>query len=267
MNSPSRRNFLTSALGGTLVSALRLSGKPRSDRATQPLVIDLMGPMAYRWSGSDFEIWMPKLREHSAGITTEVTSFELPQHDYHIKGTPGIPSSGGSPTLWPTQKGQVYQAHAVDRTAQHRLIYLILPMPHSMAVLDPVFTRIYATGDTPPATYTPYAVGLRLFYPQAGVPTLYDSDGVSTLIPHGVIPFDPAPDEIESHMTIDHTPANHNDPTEPLTSFNLLSKLFKLDLSVDFEDSAAVKASLATKKEVALMGPHHDCLAPSMQLP
>jgi hypothetical protein len=266
MNSPSRRNFLTSALGGTLVSALRLSGKPRGDRTTQPLVIDLMGPMAYRWSGSDFEIWMPKLTGHSAGITTEVTSFELPPHDYQIKGTTGIPSSGGPLTPWPTQKGQVYQANPVDRTALHRLIYLKLPMPHSMAVLEPVPTRIYTTGHTPPTNYTPYAVGLRLFYPQAGVPTLCDRNGVPTLVPSGVIPFDPAPDEIESHMTIDYTPANHNDPAEPRRSFNLLSKLFKLDLSVDF-DPAAMRASQADKNKLVLMGPHHDCLAPSMQLP
>jgi len=136
-----------------------------------------------------------------------------------------------------------------------------------MAVLDPVSTRIYTNGNNPPATYTLYAVGLRLFYPQAGVPTLYDSKGVSPLVPGGIIPFDPAPDEIESYMTIDYTPANHNDPTEPQTSFNLLSKLFKLDLCVDFEDSAAIRAAAAKKNQVAITGPHHDCLAPVMQLP
>jgi hypothetical protein len=267
MNNPSRRNFLTGAVGGTLASALRLSRKPHKDRTTQPLVIDLMGPMAYRWSGSDFEIWMPNLKGHSAGITTEVTSFELPRNDYHIKGTPGSPTSGNELTPWPTKKGQVYKANAVNRTAKNRLIYLTLPMPHSMAVLEPVFTKIYICGHTPPVTYTPYAVGLRLFYPQAGVPTLYDPSGVSTLILDGLIPFDPAPDEIESHMTIDYTPANHSDPTEPQTSFKTLSKLFGLNLCVDFEDLAAVKTSQATRKEVALMGPHHDCLAPTMQLP
>jgi hypothetical protein len=265
MDTPSRRNFFACAVGATLAPFLRASGESSRNMATKPLVIDVMGPMAYRWSGSNFEIWMPDLssiRAHQAGITTEVTSFELTQGNYQIKG-PG--NYGGQPSLWQTQKGQVYLATTNDTSAPNRYIYISLPMPHSLAVLDPVLTRIYPTGQNPPSTYTAYAVGLRLFYGKAGVPTLYDSNGLSGLVPNGIIPFDSSPDEIETYMSLGYDPYDRTDPghAESKQSFNLLSKLFKLDLQVDFDASVAMQAKA---DRVALMGPHHDCLAPAIRV-
>src|SRR5262245_13546452 len=105
MLTPSRREFFTYAAAATLASALPASAQTKNQTKTNttllPLVVDVIGPMALRWSGALFELWMPDLTTkknqhkpgitpHQAGIMTAVTSIELTEGGtYKITGPSG----------------------------------------------------------------------------------------------------------------------------------------------------------------------------------
>jgi len=91
MEIPTRREFFRYAVGATLVAELPLEGaEKRLDVTTMPLVVDLIGPMAFKKGQNVIDVWMPKLgqmgKKHEAGIGTSVTSIELPSGDYVITG-------------------------------------------------------------------------------------------------------------------------------------------------------------------------------------
>ena len=247
MNIPSRREFLTSAVAATLASGCKTdqtkADRTETDKTHLPLVVDVIGPMAFQWCGNEFELWMPAIDQypHEAGIMTSVTSFDLLKGDYRMSG----PSSSNSkPTVHQTSGGQVYQVKVTDSSAaNNKYIHMSLPMPRLIVVLDPVLAAVYPTKAKPqPLTFQLYAVGVRLRYDHAGEPTLHDSQGVSHLVPNGKIPFDAAPGETQLNMLIGYE-ANDNkdaDYQESRESFHQISTLFPpLDLQVEFAPQSA----------------------------
>jgi hypothetical protein len=265
MQNPSRRGFFRSAFGATVASALPLH-KPSSLKTGLSLVIDLIGPMAFKGGVNVFDVWMPKLdgtgKEHEAGIGTPVTSIVLLQNDYTITGP--TPFAGSTPVHY-TSGCQVYSCKPNDYSAANRYIRLTLPKPNSIVALNPVCAAIYPTGSTP-SSYALYAVGLRFRYNKANTPNL------STF---GDIPFDPGPDETELNMSIGYAPYVYdNTEMEAMYSFNQLSKLFpNLDLQVDIDTSGKKCISTATKmpatgtlKSQRVGGPLHNCKAPVILL-
>ena len=259
MNTPTRREFFTYAVAATLASGCKTDQTKTDQTKKGPtvlsLVVDVIGPMAFRSSGPKFELWMPKVTyPHQAGIVTSVTGVELPKDDYEITGPSGSTNPGPP---YPTGGGQVYPAHVANTSAQNRFIKMLLPKPNLIVVLEPLSARIYPTGSPPPSTYELFAVGVQLRYDNANEPILYDSMGVSPLVPGGKIQFDPPPGEVQLHMLIgyaafDSTDSGHK---ESKLSFNELSKLFGLDLQLDF-DPAPLSNRFRVKP---YYGPLHDC--------
>jgi hypothetical protein len=266
MVNPARRDFLKYTIGATLASALPVkAAQIRRDSTLWPLVVDLIGPMAFKKGSGVIDVWMPKLdgegKKHEAGMGTSVTSVVLAKNDYVITGpTP----YGGDPTIYGTSHCTVYPASPNDYSAKNRFIRLTLPMPNSIAALDPVSARMYPTGSSASGSYTLYAVGLRFLYDKAGTPTMN---------PGGVIPFDPAPGETQLSISIGYAPYDYNDTghAEAKYAFNELSKLFpNLDLQVDFEfammGAAQRKPGKSTIEWRHFGGPLHNCKAPIMLL-
>ena len=273
MSTPSRREFFTYAAVATLASALPASAQTKKDQTKKvtkllPLVVDVIGPMAFRWSGTKFELWMPDLTtkknlgkagvtQHQAGIMTTVTGSELNEAgDYQITG----PSSwAGNPTVYSTNGGQVYEAKVNDTSARDRYIKMYLPMPHYIVVLHPVKASIYPTGSQQ-KTSGAFAVGVRLFYDQAGKPELVCPKGHSV-----IIPFDASPPETQTNMLIGYAPYDSRDDNHEnaRASFKEVSLLFPpLDLQVDFGPQAMSSGAFVHPD----MGPFHDCKSPVIGL-
>lgn len=241
ISTPSRREFLAYA-AATLASGCRNIPRQTRDTKLLPLVVDVVGPMAFRWSGTEFELWMPIIANfrHEAGIMTSLTSFELPKDNYKISG----PSSfEGNPTLYQTGDGQVFRTQVTQRSDKESYIHMSLPKPRHIVVLDPVRAKIYPTSSTPPSKDEVYATGVRLRYDHAGDPTLHDSKGASDLVTNGRVPFDRAPEETQLNMLIGYEANDSADPNyaESKASFNAVSLLFdKLDLQVEFDSQPMI---------------------------
>lgn len=212
-----------------------------------------------------FELWMPDLSDerhkgepdippHQAGIMTTVTGIELKEGgQYQITGP--LASSGNIPTYSP-QGAQVYQVHVQATSAHNSFIYMLLPIPHCIVVLDPVVATISGPGTKSSGTY---AVGVRLLYQQAGKPELLCSKG---RLP---IPFYKCPDETQTNMMIGYLPYNTRDDNhaDAKKAFNEASKLFlPQGLNVEFQAQAMTACSEATDVIVPDTGPLHDCKSP-----
>ena len=175
MDKLARRNFVKFAVGATLASVATAYAQVSRDISQLPLVVDLIGPMAFRKSKDKdtVEVWLPKLdgsgKKHEAGIGTSVTSIVLDHKDYAITGTM---AATGDPPPYLTAKCSVYEAKPRDYSATDRYICLTLPKPNAMVALAPVRAKVYATGSAPPASFSLYAVGLRFLYDHAGKPNL-----------------------------------------------------------------------------------------------
>src|SRR5215475_370451 len=131
MMIPARRDFLRYTMGVAWTSALpikaALAGR---DTTAMPLVVDLIGPMAFKKCNGVIDVWMPKLtaKKHEAGIGTSVTSKELPQDDYVITGPAPFT---GDPKPYTTSQCSIYSTSANDYSAKNRFIKLTLPMPRA----------------------------------------------------------------------------------------------------------------------------------------
>ena len=189
-------------------------------------------------------------------MTTE-TSIELKDTgDYEISGPS---SSSASATMYPTSGAKVYETQFKNTPAPNKYnIYMSLPKPRCILVLDPVWARIYPTGSPPPSTNDLYAVGVRLFYDKAGVPTLrYPDKHLQT------IPFYVAPCETQTNMQIGYAPYDTRDPehADSKKAFHQVSLLWGLDLQVEFE-SQQMTQPVSALTMVPYMGPYHDCKCP-----
>lgn len=252
MNAPSRREFFTYAAAATLASALptRAHSKvdqTKNDTKVRPLVVDVIGPMAFRWSRlSGFDLWMPQLdattgiagnekgNRHESGIMTPVMGFALAKGDYNISGTKG---SDDSPLPYPTGNSQIYQAGTSEAPKEY-FIHISLPLPFHIVLLQPEPAKIWSNGNKP-SKYTNYAAGLRLLYPDAGLPSLSPHAGTSLLRgapKDGAIQFDPAPAENQLDMSITYSPINAGAYDDAYNSFRALAKLLKLDLQIEFPE-------------------------------
>lgn len=263
MSISSRREFFTRIAAATVVAAVPASAQTdkkgqakktrgKLDKTTLPLAVDIRGPMLFRWSTGQFELWMPKLaKEHQAGIMTSVTGIEIKAGDYKITGPLAALSSPIS--YYQTQGGKLYAATGGSIVSSKKYICMSLPTPTSIALLDPVPAKIYATGSTAPTSDTLYAVGLRIFYNQAGAPTLHNPDGSSR-----VIPLDPSPADLQTNMLIGYEPYDSCDPNHNYASqsFKALGELLGLSLEIEFGD-AILKGDI-----VPMSGPLHDCKSP-----
>jgi hypothetical protein len=261
MNTPSRREFFTYAAAATLASALPASSQTKKDQTKNdttrlPLVVDVFGPMAFRWSGSSFDVWMPDLdagKSHEAGVMTPIMGFELRKGNYQISGTKGFAGNPGTP--YRSGRGQIYQTGTSDAPKEYE-IHISLPMPFHLGLLHPMGAKIWSNGNKPP-DYTLYAVGLRLYYAHAGAPTLSMVDGTALPPgppPDGVIQFGPDPPAVQLDMSISYLPYNDRDPDDAKNSFAALAKLLKLDLQLELQDY---------RQEAT---PHRPCRSPVMQL-
>lgn len=235
MSTPSRREFVTYAAAATLASALPTRAQSKTDQAknetkVRPLVVDVIGPMAFRWSRLGFDVWMPQLEagndkgnRHESGIMTPVIGFALAKGDYNISGTKG--STDNPPPPYPTRNSQIYQTGTSEAPKEY-FIHILLPLPFHIVLLHPEPAKIWSNQNKRPDHYTNYATGLRLLYPDAGVPTL------STR----VIEFDPGPAERQLDMSITYSPINAGVPDDPTISFMALAKLLNLNLQIEFPD-------------------------------
>lgn len=252
MKTPSRREFFTYAAGATLASALPASAQTKNQTKTRttvlPLVVDVIGPMAFRWSRLGFDLWMPHLdattgkppsgnkkgNGHESGIMTPVMGFALQEGGYKISGTDG--SKDNPPPPYPTRNSQIYQAGTSEVPNQY-FIHISLPVPFNIVLLDPELAKIWSNGNKPPDDYTYYAVGLRLLYPAAGVPALSRIDGKPLLAgapEDGVIQFEPGPAEKQLDMSITYSAIHADAPNDAKDSFMALAKLLKLNLHIEF---------------------------------
>ncbi len=266
-NAPTRREFFTYAAAATVASALPVSAQTKNQTKTDttvlPLVVDVIGPMAFRWSEKKFELWMPDLTtpknlkkpgvtQHQAGIMTGVTSMELKESgNYKLSG----PSdSSGNPTVYSPQGCQVYETKVKDTSTPTKYIYMSLPTPRCVVVLDPVVATI--SGSSPTASGT-FAVGVRLFYDQANKPELWYPDGHSV-----TIPFYASPLEKQTNMLIGYAPYDTADPNHDhaKASFHEISLLFPpLDLQVEFDSKPVNNLG---QFAIRMGGPLHDCKSP-----
>lgn len=267
MSTPSRREFFTYAAAATLASTLPASAHTKKDESKKdrPLVVDVVGPMALRWSGENFELWMPDLSSgknpHEAGIMTPVTSFELLRGNYQITG-PSPAAAGSKLTPHGTGGGEIYEGHPSDYSTPNRYIYMSLPKPYQIVVLDPVPARIYRkASELAKMSSRLYATGVRLLYEKANEPRLVDGKGVASIMPDGKIPFDPDQQEIQLNMLIGYAPYYTNDPdhTDAKNSFNAISKLFGLDLQVEFDETQLNAFIRRAGNEKEPIRPFQDC--------
>lgn len=243
------------------ISAQTKTDQNKNDKIQRSLVVDVVGPIAVRWSETSFELWMPDLTgkknrhqagitPHQAGISTKVTGFELGKGDYQIIGTESSPELPAEP--YPTGKGRIYQCHATDTSAPNRYIHMLLPVPHCIIVLNPVLAKIYQKKSDQPDQVGSYAAGVRLLYEHSGTPCLKDSKD-SKPLPE--IQLDPAPCEKQSNMLISYTPydTRDTDHADSEAEFREVSLLFSLDLHIDLEPGQPV-------------GPHLPCMSPVLRL-
>lgn len=261
MNTPSRREFFTYA-AATLASALPASAQTKNDQSktdARLLVVDVIGPMAFQWSGSRFDVWMPNLdaqsKSHEAGITTPLLGFRLLTGNYQIQ-VPGV-AAGNPVTLHRTGGSQIYAADTsyhpkVSEPPKEYFIYLSLPKPFHIALLHPLLAKIWPSGDKEPSGSTFYAVGVRLLYPNVGVPTL-------TPLPSGVPAdgwFDPDSAELQLDMSISYLPQNVSDD-DVKESFKALANLLNLKLEVKLDESRPIIQEATFQ---------HPCKSPVMRL-
>ena len=242
-------------------SAQTKTDQSKNDKIQRPLVVDVIGTIAVRWSETSFELWMPDLtgkknrhgeeiRPHQAGISTKVTGFELGKGDYQIVGTESSPELPAEP--YPTGKAKIYQCHASDTSAPNRYIHMLLPVPHCIVVLDPVPAKIYQKKSDQPDKASSYASGVRLLYGHSGTPSLKDLKDPGSL---REIELDPAPCEKQSNMLVRYTPYDTRDidHADSQAEFREVSLLFSLDLQVDFDP-------------VHHFGPFIPCASPVLRL-
>ena len=263
MNTPTRRDFFTYVAGATLASALPVPAQTNKDAARLRLVVDLIGPMAFKKGTRTVDVWLPKLEKidkHEAGISTPAIGIVLTEKSYTITlpgwNVPLIP-----PTPHTTPNCKIYQSPHTSNSYSDidSYIHLELPLPKYIVAVNPVRARIFPTapaGQSSKADCLPYAVGLRFIYDKADAATLTASvDG------HGPIPFGSAPFETQLNMTIGYAPYNL-DHAKAIPVFNALSKLVGLDLQVEFQcvDQAA------NSQFEADCCPFHNCHSPNILL-
>lgn len=260
MDTPNRRDLFKYAVGATLVSALPVSAKNPIRTKCWPLVLDLIGPMAFSFrkdaSGQNIvDVWLPDLKNvhvHEAGIVTPRNSYAFVEQEYTLTGPP-YSSNVPNPYLpiQGTVQSKVYLAQTPlnPNLASERFIHLILPMPAAVVALLPVSARVY-TGTTPPPGFDLLATGLRFLYDYAGTVVLKGTKQVIQC------DFDPASPENQTHIMVDYAPIDSDDPGDKHAEkvFAALASLFlNSPHSVKFDTSEAVKA---------LGSPHHPCKAP-----
>ncbi len=278
MNKPSRREFFTYAAAATLASGCKTDqtktneakigqtnpDQSKKDTTLLPLVVDVIGPMAFQWTGTKFELWMPDLSsnkrppgitEHKAGIMTTVTSIELKDGgNYEICGPS---NSSVSATTYTPPGAQVYQAQVKETSALNkRYIYMSLPMPSCIVVLDPVPATVYPTASPQQKTSGTFAVGVRLFYTQAGEPTLCCPNKQKR-----AIPFYASPCEKQTNMEIGYAPIDTRDPNhaDSRKAFHEVSRLLGLDLQVAFDESQPMTQPTSALTMEPFTGRYHDC--------
>jgi hypothetical protein len=269
VHTPTRRDLLKYAAGATLASAIPIAGCRKT--SCMPLVVDLIGPMAFQnrrnAEGENIvDVWLPDLTTssnksykfpHVAGIITPVDSvpFDDPG-DYCITGP--TPFSGSPPTPYLFNNCKVFQGQPADSESikSKKLIHVMLPMPHRIAALAPVLAKIaYPSSGLKPEYCTPYAVGLRFLYDNAGV-LLYT-------IPNGTskpIPFNPSPGETQLNMSIEHAALNRQDDDDAQAKdvFGRVSEFCSQPASVDFDCTDGGKPQQEKKRS----NPMHHCRAP-----
>jgi hypothetical protein len=280
MTNKSRRRFIervaaTSALA--LLEACKTSPTGTSVRPTSrvadptslPLMIDLIGPMAFRMNPTSktADVWLPELDfqcpgfTHEAGISTALGGILFPA------------SAANSPTVQciitgPTPNGSVpvpylpagCKIYSVSNPSSDpkAYIHLTLPMPQSVVALMPVFCNIYSNGSPPPSNCpTSYAVGLRFLYGPAGSVSL-SINGLTK-----PIPFDPGPGELQVSLAIEYLPLDYSNDTndqEAICAFKCLSKLFpNTDLVVDFATCNTAQVAMSS---IPFHGQLRNCKAP-----
>jgi hypothetical protein len=238
MYEPTRRDFLTYAVGAMLTSALPLSAQTcGKDPSSLPLSVDLVGPMAFRIDTSKrvVDIWLPNLsNKHEAGIITsaDVTPLNKPADrlgDYNISfGSPSSPPP--PPNIFLTNKCTVHSEHA--NFPVNKYIHLTLPMPNNIAAVSGMLASIYSDPSTPDCKLKLYAVGLRFLYEKAGIPKLTPFGGSAQDIPLCVAPF-----ENQVIMSINYTPVQEPDDPDDQntrTSFRELAEHIGLKRTVEF---------------------------------
>jgi hypothetical protein len=267
MDTPTRRDLLKYAVGATLASALPASAQNHRDTRGLPLVVDLIGPMAFEY-GTDankqnfVDVWLPHLEaidEHEAGIVTPGLSYPLAENSYTITG----PScSNGKPQPCSTSACTVYPAPTSLNANRmtNRFIRLTMPMPSFIAPLHPVQAKVYLPPTAPTTGLDPLATGLRFVYDAAGTVVLTVTGSNTPGVPFD---FAPTSGEKQLHMSIEYNPFNSRDLdyTNAINVFTELAVLFLNErLKVNFKES--IMAGQSDKKKENRNTPLHPCRAP-----
>jgi hypothetical protein len=265
MYTPTRRDFFTYAVSTTLASALPISAQTKRHMPPLRLVVDLIGPMAFREGSNIVDVWLPNLEDidhHEAGISTSATGIVLNDKNYTIT-LPKEYVSPSPPTPYAPNGTKVFQPASIPiaYNAIASYIHLTLPVPNYVVLLNPVQVKIYPTGASTKADCLPYAVGLRFIYDNAGAPTL--SPPVDN---QGLILFDGAPFETQLNMSIGYAPYHLDDlgDVKATKAFHALALLLGLDLQVEF--NCAPKDKTSNAKPIQYGGPWHNCHAPIILL-
>jgi hypothetical protein len=220
MHKPSRRDFFTCAVGATLTSALPVSAESHGVSTDKPLVLDLIGPIAFIMGTGVVDVWLPVFTHtHEAGIVTSAGIIPLAASENNISFESPSPPSPPAPNIYLTNNCQVYsekadKANLAKSIAKNKPMHLTLPMPNNIVALSGVAAYIYTptAPQIPQPKCTPnkpsisYALGLRFLYNKAGTPTLTTNGGNAQTIPLDVAPF-----EDQVIMSISYDPVNQPD--------------------------------------------------------
>jgi hypothetical protein len=267
MYKPSRRDFFTCAVGATLTSALPISAESHGLSADKPLVLDLIGPMAFIMGTGVVDVWLPVFTHtHEAGIVTSAGIIPLDARENNISFERPSPASPPTPNIYLTNNCKVHseqadKANLAKSIAKNEPMHLTLPMPNNIVALSGVAAYIYTptAAQTPQPNCTPnkpcctsYALGLRFLYNKAGAPTLTTNGGKAQTIPLDVAPF-----EDQVIMLISYDPVDQPDDTNDdnaRATFNELAIFFGLNRAVEI-----AKCQKGTSQDRT---PQHPCKAP-----
>lgn len=282
MDTPTRRDLFRYALGATLAPALPISAESPKASADKPLVLDLIGPMAFTMGTDVVEVWLPKYgHSHEAAVVTSAGILALEAGDNNISFRNPAPTSPLTPKIYPTNGCKVHseqadRANLAESVAKNVHTHLTLPMPNNIVAVSGVLAWIYtpATPNPPPNCTSnkpccaSYALGLRFLYKKAGTPTLTHGSAAQ------IIPLDVARFEKQVIMSISYAPVEQPDDGwdhNARKTFNELASFFGLSREIEIASkqcacnscaSSETDNSKVNKGYESKGSPHHPCRAP-----
>lgn len=243
---------------------------------TLPLAINMVGPMAFKVSTDNIDIWMPKLDnpkyKHQAAIGTNVGSYALGVHslssDYILSDPDPLKYDGTIAMYYPPKEDPSipYMVEPDRYPPESYFVHITLPKPKCIISLNPVPCKIKYDG-TMESNCHRRPTGFRLLYERTGIPNCVNPANPNDSVQ---VVFDGSELETHSEMFISYSPYDFDDPThaEAISDFESLGAMCGLNLSIEFDAcvQAAPSEPLPRKTSWMTTGPLNDCKAANLIL-